>query len=184
MKARSFALLAAVAAIACLSVRPVCSRTLEQHLGGKEVGEAAAISQSDLEEIVSIVHQEGLPVNFGLLCATIGLMHRSADCRFRQLSIRLETEHTDVLAFNVPADAEKGVTCVVVFHTASDLGEIYVISMQAELLRAYVVQANGRFEKVDLADARSTFLVDLAYWSRHLTNFYDTLGLERPPHRR
>jgi hypothetical protein len=168
MKARCFALLAAIAAIAYLSARPVYSRALEQHLGGKEAGEAAAISQSDLEEIVSIVHQEGL----------------LADCRFRQLSMRLETEHADVLAFNVPADAEMGVTCVVVFHTASDLGEIYVISVRAELLRAYVVKANGRFEKIGLAEARSTFLVDLAYWSRHLTSFYDTLGLERPPHRR
>jgi hypothetical protein len=184
MKARCVALLAAIAAIAYLSARPVHSRALEQHLGGKEAGEAAATSQSDLEEIVSIVHQEGLLVDFGLICAAIGLVHQSADCRFRQLSMRLETEHADVLAFNVPADAEKGVTCVVVFHTASDLGEIYVISMRAELLRAYVVQANGRFEKIGLADARATFLVDLAYWSRHLTSFYDTLGLERPPHRR
>ena len=184
MKVRCFALLAAIAAIAYLSARPVYSRALEQHLGGKEAGEAAAISQSDLEEIVSIVHQEGLLVDFGLICAAIGLVHQSADCRFRQLSMRLETEHADVLAFNVPADAEMGVTCVVVFHTASDLGEIYVISVRAELLRAYVVKANGRFEKIGLAEARSTFLVDLAYWSRHLTSFYDTLGLERPPHRR
>lgn len=184
MKARCLALLAAIAAVACLAARPVCSRTLEQHLGGKEAGEAAAISQSDLEEIVSIVHQEGLLVNFELLCAAIGLVHQSADCRFRQLSIRLETEHADVLAFNVPADAEKGVTCVVVFHTARDLGEIYVVSMRAELLRAYAVMANGRYEKVELADAKSTFLVDLAYWSRHLTSFYDKLALERPPHRR
>ena len=183
MRVRCFALLAAIATAAWLYARPVCSRTLEQHLGVKEAGEAAAVSQSDLEEIVSIVHQEGLVVDFGLLCAAIGLLHRSPDCRFRQLSIKLETEHADVLAFNVPLDAEKGVSCVVVFHTASDLGEIYVVSMRAELLRAYVVMANGRYEKVELADAKSAFLVDLAYWSRHLTSFYDTLGLERPPHR-
>jgi len=149
-----------------------------------EAGEVAAITQGDLEEIVSIVHQEGLLVDFELLCAAIGLVQLSTDCRFRQLSIRLETEHADVLAFNVPADAGKGVSCVVVFHTASDLGEIYVVSMRAELLRAYVVQANGRFERSEIEDAKSTFLVDLAYWSRNLTSFYDTLGLERPPHRR
>jgi hypothetical protein len=44
-------------------------------------------------------------VNFELLCAAIGLTARSGDCRFRQLSVRLETERADVLSFNVPTDA-------------------------------------------------------------------------------
>jgi hypothetical protein len=183
MKVRCIALFAAVAAT-YFAARPGSSRTLEQHLGGSEAGEVTAISRGDLEEIVSIVHQEGLLVNFGLLCAAIELVHQTADCCFRQLSIRLETEHSDVLALNVPVEADKGVRCVVVFHTAKDLGEIYVISMRAELLRAYVVQANGRYEKVELAEAMPTFLIDLAYWSRNLTSLHDTLGLERPPHRR
>lgn len=183
MNARYLTLLAAVSvAMFCLT-RPVSSRTLEQHLGS-ETKDAAVISQADLEEIVSIVHQEGLLVDFQLLCAALDLVNRTADCRFRQLSIRLGTEHADLLAFNVPIDAERGVTCVVVFHTARDLGEIYVVSMRAELLRAYVLQSNGRFARVDVADAQQTFLLDLSYWSRNLTSFYDTLGLERPPHRR
>jgi hypothetical protein len=46
------------------------------------------------------------------------------------------------------------------------------------------MQPNGRFEKVEHADAQGTFLIDLAYWARHLTSFYDSLGLERPAHRR
>ncbi len=183
MNGRCLSLWAVVAVVTSVSVWPVNSRTLERHLGN-EASDLAVISQVDLEELVSIVHQEGLPVDFKLLCAAIGLANRSTDCRFRQLAIRLETEHADVLAFNVPVDAERGVTCVVVFHTATDLGEIYVVSMRAELLRAYVVRENGRYEKVDLAEARPAFLLDLAYWSRHLTSFYDKLGLERPPHRR
>ncbi len=168
--------------IGLLDARP--ARHKEDHLGSAVLSRADGISAEELRELVSIVYQEGASVNFHLLCAALELLQRTPDCVFRQISVRLDTGKGDVLAFNVPDDGSGGVSFVLIFHVARDLGEIYVVSMAGGLKRAYVQRANGRFVKVVGDKAEESFRIDVAYWARNLPRVYDDLGLVKPAHRR
>ena len=155
----------------------------DQHLGPAVVSRPNGFSAAELQELISLVRKEGHSVDFGLLCAATEIVDLSANCVFRQISIKLHTSEADLLAFNVP-DTTGDIPLILLFHVARDLGEIYIVSPSGALVRAYVKQSYGRFEKVETRQAEETFLIDIAYWARNLTRVYDDLGVERPSCRR
>ncbi|MGE3991600.1 hypothetical protein [Pseudorhodoplanes sp.] len=159
-------------------------RPLQQHLGAPVDSIPEGITQPELQELVSIVFQEGHQVDFGLLCAALNIQHMFDDCHFRQVSVRLPSEKDEVLSFNVPDKGSRGVALVIVCHTAHDVNEIFVVSMSASLRKAFVADLDGRFAETDVRTVENTFKVDMAYWARNLGRVYDDLGLQKPPHRR
>ncbi len=159
-------------------------RPLQHHLGATVESVPAGITESELQELVSIVFQEGHHVDFGLLCAALNIRQMFDDCAFRQVSVRLPSENGDVLSFNVPHKGGRGIAFVIVCHTAHDLNEIFVVSMAAALRSAFVTRSDGRYEETDVHKVEARFKIDMNYWSRNLGRVYDDLGLQRLPHRR
>lgn len=159
-------------------------RPLQQHLGTTVDSVPNGITQPELQEVVSIVFQEGHEVDFGLLCATLNIQHMFDDCHFRQVSVRLPSGKDDVLSFNVPDKGSLGVALIIVCHTAHDVNEIFVVSMSAALRRAFVAGLDSRFTETDVRTVENSFRVDMAYWARNLGRVYADLGLQKPPHRR
>lgn len=170
--------------LAGLAGPPVsANRAPDQHLGDTIESTPDGISQPELQELVSIVFQEGHLVDFGLLCVALNIQQMFDDCAFRQVSVRLPSGKDDVLSFNVPDKGGRGVAFVIVCHTAHDVNEIFVLSMGATLRRAFVAGSDGRFAETDLRAAEIRFRIDMAYWARNLGRVYDDLGLQKPPHR-
>ncbi len=159
-------------------------RPLQQHLGAPVDSIPEGITQPELQELVSIVFQEGHQVDFGLLCAALNIQHMFDDCHFRQVSVRLPSGKDEVLSFNVPDKGSRGVALVIVCHTAHDVNEIFLVSMSALLRMAFVAGRDGRFAEADVRSVENSFRVDMAYWARNLGRVYDDLGLQKPPHRR
>lgn len=159
-------------------------RPLQQHLGTTVDNVPQGITQPELQELVSIVFQEGHKVDFGLLCAALNIQHMFDDCVFRQVSVRLPSGKDDILSFNVPDKGGLGIALVIVCHTAHDVNEIFVVSMSAALRRAFVAGLDGRFAERDVRTVENNFRVDMAYWARNLGRVYDDLGLHKPAHRR
>ena len=171
--------------LACLAGQPAnATRAPNQHLSEASESVPAGISQPELEELVSIVFQEGNRVDFGLLCMALSIQDMFDDCAFRQVSVRLDSRTHDFLSFNVPDTGERGVAFVIVCHTASDVAEIFVVSMAAALRRAFIAGPDARFTETEVHAAEYRFMVDMEYWAKHLPRVYDDLGLQRPPHRR
>ena len=162
----------------------IAERPPSLHLGDAVEAAADGISQTELQELVSIVFQEGHSVDFGFLCVALNIQQMFDDCFFRQVSVRLPSGKDDVLSFNVPDKGGRGVAFVIVCHTAHDVNEIFVLSMGATLRRAFVAGSDGRFAETDLRAAENSFRIDLAYWARNLGRVYDDLGLQKPLHRR
>lgn len=170
--------------LAGLAGQPVgAERAPHQHLGDNVQSVPDGITQQELGELVSIVFQEGQPVDFGLLCAALNIQQMFEDCVFRQVSVRLPSRKEDVLSFNVPDKGGRGIAFVIVCHTAHDVNEIFVVSMTAALRKAFVTGADGRFLEASLQETESSFRIDMAYWARNLGRVYDDLGLEKPIHR-
>lgn len=158
-------------------------RPLQHHLGTAVVSVPDGITQAELQELVSIVFQEGPEVDFGLLCAALDIQQMFDDCVFRQVSVRLPSQKGDVLSFNVPDKGSQGVAFVIVCHTSHDVNEIFVVSMTAKLRRAFVTGIDGRFMETDIQGIEANFRIDMAYWARNLGSVYDDLGLQKPSHR-
>lgn len=189
MKRRSGPALMVPLLIICLLAGLAGQPASAERLPGRHLGESIesipdGITKPELHELVSIVFQEGHPVDFGLLCAALDIQQLFDDCVFRQVSVRLPSGMNDVLSFNVPDKGSGGVAFVIVCHTAHDVNEIFVVSMAAALRKAFVAGADGRFAETDLREADNTFRVDMAYWAKNLPRVYDDLGLVKPSHRR
>lgn len=157
-------------------------RKLEQHLGPAVLSSADGLSAGDLAELADIIGKRGYSVNLAPLCSAIEVDHILKNCQFRQASVGLKTGDGDILAFNVPIE-QNSPSFVVVFHMAREIGEIYLVSMSGELVKAYVQVENGKFVLTETTDAKQRFLIDMAYWGRNIASIYDHLGLDRPPHR-
>ncbi len=171
--------------LAGLAGRPAnAERPPGEHLGNAVESAANGITQPELQELVSIVFQEGHPVDFGFLCAALSIQEMFDDCVFRQVSVRLPSGKNDVLSFNVPDKGVDGIEFVIVSHTAHDVNEIFVLSMGAALRRAFVAGTDGKFAETDVHEAEVSFKIDMAYWARNLGQVYDDLGLKKPSHRR
>jgi hypothetical protein len=155
----------------------------DQHLGPTVVSRPDGSSAADVQELALLVRKEGLSVDFGLLCAATEIVDFSANCLFRQIAVKLHTSEADLIAFNVP-DMSGEIPFILLFHVARDLGEIYIVSLSGGLVRAYVKQAYGRFEKVETRQAEESFLIDMAYWTRNLSRVYEHFRVERPLDRR
>jgi hypothetical protein len=159
-------------------------RPLQHHLGITMESVPAGITERELQELVSIVFQEGHRVDFGMLCIALNIQYLFDGCTFRQVSVGLATGNMDTLSFNVPDDGERGVALVVLCHTAQDVNEIFVVSMAAALRRAFVSGPDGRYVEADVHSVEAKFLIDTAYWAKNLARVYEDLGLEKPSHRR
>ena len=156
--------------------------SFKDHLGPFASSEPSGISAADIEEISTIIQQGGISVNLDSFCFSAELDHVLDDCQFRQLTVLLKNVDTQLLAFNVPRTL-KPAPFAIVFHFGRGLGEIYLVSMSGNLVRAYMQAAGGQFELKETDEAKRKFLIDMAYWSRNIGPIYDALGIARPKHR-
>lgn len=157
------------------------ARDLREHLGPQVPSRPDGISERDMRELASLVREHGFRVNLEVICKIAELEASSENCRFRQISIGLHTKEGDVLSFNVPEGPDT--PFVVMFHISSDLAEVFLVSGSGELMRAYYLNGDGRFAKIDDANLHEVFKIDAAYWARNIGAVYDGLRVRRPPHR-
>ena len=156
--------------------------SLKDHLGPFASSEPSGITSADIEEIATIIQQSGISVNLDPFCSSAELDHVLDDCQFRQLTVLLKNVDTQLLVFNVPRTL-KPAPFAVVFHFGRGLGEIYLVSMSGNLIRAYIQTAGGPFELNETGEAKQKFLIDMAYWARNIGQIYDAFGIARPKNR-
>ena len=127
---------------ACHFSRATCAAVfvLSGLLANAAVGNSQEMSGPTLPsftDVIALVKERGWKANLGPICKIFELVPRGDDCIFAQISGEETKGRGDMRGFNVRVLAGDVAPYVLLHHLAPLVGEFFVASPKAELIRAY-----------------------------------------------